>query len=70
MTGRLNQDLPENLQTAFKKATNFEPWIITKQSINDRKIHEVNHIVIGHEEEIESMRLMSGTPILRVKITI
>ena len=53
MTGRLNQDLPENLQTAFEKATNFEPWIITKQSINSRKIHEVNHIDIGHEDEIE-----------------
>ena len=53
MTGRFNQDLPENLQTAFKKATNFEPWIITKQSINSRKIHEVNHIDIGHEDEIE-----------------
>ena len=53
MTGRFNQDLPENLQTAFKKATNFEPHIITKQSISDRKIHEVNHIEIGHEEEIE-----------------
>ena len=53
MTGRFNQDLPENLQTAFEKATNFEPWIITKQSINSRKIHEVNHIDIGHEDEIE-----------------
>ena len=53
MTGRLNQDLPENLQTAFEKATNFEPWIITKQSINSRKIHEVNHIDVGHEDEIE-----------------
>ena len=53
MTGRFNQDLPENLQTAFKKATNFEPRIITKQSINSRKIHEVNHIDIGHEDEIE-----------------
>ena len=53
MTGRFNQDLPENLQMAFKKATNFEPWIITKQSINSRKIHEVNHIDIGHEDEIE-----------------
>ena len=51
--GRFNQDLPENLQTAFKKATNFEPLIITKQSINSRKIHEVNHIDIGHEDEIE-----------------
>ena len=46
-----NQDLPEKLQTAFEKATNFEPQIITKQ--NSRKIHEVNHIDIGHEDEIE-----------------
>ena len=53
MTGRFNQDLPENLQMAFKKTTNFEPWIITKQSINSRKIHKVNHIDIGHEDEIE-----------------
>ena len=29
MTGRFNQDLLENLQTAFEKATNFEPRIIT-----------------------------------------
>ena len=53
MTGRFNQDLPENLQTAFEKATNFKPRIITKQSINSRKIHEVNHIDIGYENEIE-----------------
>ena len=53
MTGRFNQDLPENLQMAFKKAKNFEPRVITKQSINSRKIHEVNHIDIGHEDEIE-----------------
>ena len=53
MTGRFNQDLPENLQTAFEKATNFEPWIITKQSINSRKIHKVNHIDVEHEDEIE-----------------
>ena len=53
MTGRFNQDLPENLQMAFKKATNFEPQIITKQSINSRKIHEVNQVDIGHEDEIE-----------------
>ena len=53
MTGRFNQDLPENLQTAFEKATNFEPQIITKQSINNRKIHEVNHINIAHEDEVE-----------------
>ena len=53
MTGRFNQDLPENLQTAFEKATNFETRIITKQSINSRKIHEVNHIDVGHEDEVE-----------------
>ena len=50
MTGRFNQDLPENLQMA----SNFEPRIITKQSINNRKIHEVNHIDITHgEDEVE-----------------
>ena len=54
MTGRFNQDLPENLETAFEKATNFEPRIITKQSINNRKIHEVNHINITHgKDEVE-----------------
>ena len=54
MTGRFNQDLPENLQTAFKKAMNFESQIITKQSINNRMIHEVNHIGITHgEDEVE-----------------
>ena len=53
MTGRFNQDLPENLQAAFEKDTNFEPQIITKQSINNRKIHEVNQVDVGHEDEIE-----------------
>ena len=53
MTGRFNQDLPENRQTAFEKAMNFEPRIITKQSINNRKIHEVNHINITQEDEVE-----------------
>ena len=53
MTGRLNQNLPENLQMAFEKATNFKPWIITKQSINSRKVHEVNQVDVGHEDEIE-----------------
>ena len=47
MTGRFNQDLPENLQMAFEKAVNFEPRIIMKQSINSRKIHKINHIDIG-----------------------
>ena len=54
MTSRFNEDLPENLQMAFEKAMNFEPWIITKQSINNRKIHEVNHIDVTHaEDEVE-----------------
>ena len=54
MTGRFNQDLPENLQTAFKKAANFAPCIITKQSINKRKIHDINHIdVTSCQDEIE-----------------
>ena len=54
MTGRFNQDLPENLQMALKKATNLEPWIITKQSINNRKVHKVNHIgVTQSKDEVE-----------------
>ena len=54
MTGRFNQDLPENLQTAFEKATNFEPCIITKKSINERKVHDINHIdVTSYQNEIE-----------------
>ena len=54
MTGRFNQDLPENLHTAFEKAANFEPRIITKQSINKRKIHDINHIdVTPCQDEIE-----------------
>ena len=54
MTSRFNQDLSENLQTAFEKATNFKPRIITKQSINSQKIHEVHNINITHgEDEVE-----------------
>ena len=54
MTGRFNLDLPENLQAAFEKAVNFEPCIITKQSINKRKVHDINHIdVTSSQDEIE-----------------
>ena len=54
MTGRFNQDLPENLHTVFKKAANFKPHIITKQSINERRVHDINHIdVTSGQEEIE-----------------
>ena len=51
MTGRFNQDLPENLQMAFKKATNLEPRIITKQSINNRKIHKVHQIDVTQSQD-------------------
>ena len=54
MTGRFNQDLPENLQMAFKKATNFKPQIITKQSIDNRKVHEINYLYVTQgENEVE-----------------
>ena len=54
MTGRFNQDLPENLHAAFEKAVNFEPRIITKQSIKERRVHDVNHIDVTQvPEEIE-----------------
>ena len=44
MEGRFNQDLPESLQAAFEKAMNFEPHILTKQTINTRRMDEVNQI--------------------------
>ena len=54
MRGRFNQDLRENLHTTFEKAANFEPCIITKQSINERKVHDINHIdVTSCQDEIE-----------------
>ena len=54
MTGRFNQDLPNNLITAFKKTVNFEPHIITKQSIYERKVHEVNQMdVTPYRDEVE-----------------
>ena len=63
MTGRFNQDLLENLQTAFEKAMNFKPWIIIKQSINNRKIHEVHHIdVTPSQDEVEINEAHVGNP--------
>ena len=47
MEGRFNQDLPESLQAAFKKAMNFEPCILTKQTINTRRMNEVNQIDVS-----------------------
>ena len=44
MEGRFNQDLPESLQATFEKAMNFEPCILTKQTINTRSMNKVNQI--------------------------
>ena len=71
MTGRFNQDLLENLQMAFEKATNFEPRIITKQSINNRKIHEVHHIdVTPSQDEIDINEAHVETLTTKVRIMI
>ena len=54
MTGIFNQDLPDNLHAAFEKTANFEPHIIMKQSIHERKVHEVNQIdVTPYSDEVE-----------------
>ena len=54
MTGRFNQELPENFHAASKKTANFKPCIITKQSIHERKVHEVNQIDISQfQNEVE-----------------
>ena len=51
MEGRFNQDLPESLQAAFEKATNFEPHILTKQTTNTRRVNEVNQIDVANYDE-------------------
>ena len=51
MEGRFNQDLPESLQAAFEKATNFEPHILTKQTINTRRMNKVNQIDVTQCDE-------------------
>ena len=54
MEGRFNQDLPEFLQAAFEKATNFEACILTKQTINTRRMNEVNQIdITNYDEDFE-----------------
>ena len=54
MEGRFNQDLPKSLQAAFEKATNFKPRILTKQTINTRRMNEVNQIdVTNYDEDFE-----------------
>ena len=49
MEGRFNQELPDNLQSAFEKAVKFEPRILTKQHINIRRVNEVNHINVSSD---------------------
>ena len=44
LEGRFNQDLPESLQAAFEKTMNFEPCILTKQTINTRRINEIHQL--------------------------
>ena len=51
MEGRFNQDLPESLQAAFERAMNFEPRILTKQTINTRRMNEVNQIDVTNYDE-------------------
>ena len=54
MEGRFNQDLPEPLQAAFEKAMNFKPHILTKQTINTRRMNEVNQIdITNYDEDFE-----------------
>ena len=54
MEGRFIQDLAESLQTAFEKAMNFEPLILTKQTINTRRMNEVNQIdVTNYDQDFE-----------------
>ena len=54
MEGRFNQDLPESLQAASEKAMNFEPHILTQQTINTRRMNEVNKIdVTNYNEDFE-----------------
>ena len=47
MEGRFNQDLPESLQATFEKAANFEPCILTKQTINTRRMNKINQIDVS-----------------------
>ena len=54
MEGMFNQELPDNLWAAFKKAMNFEPRILTKQCINTKQVNEVNKIDVSSDyQEIE-----------------
>ena len=47
MEGRFNQDLPESLQAAFKKATNFEPPPLQNKPSTQEGMNEVNQIDVS-----------------------
>ena len=71
MEGRFNQDLPESLQAAFEKAMNFEPCILTKQTINTRRMNEVNQIdVTNYDEDFKVNELTYETLIIKVRTMI
>ena len=54
MEGRFNQDLPKSLQAALEKAMNFKPHILAKQTINTRRMNEVNQIdITNYNEDFE-----------------
>ena len=63
MEGRFNQELPDNLWAAFKKAINFKPRALTKQHINTRRVNEVNHIDVSSDyQEFEVNEAPVRTP--------
>ena len=72
MEARFSQDLPKSLQASFEKAVNFEPHILTKQTINTRRINEVNQINVTHyDEDFEvnkNLTIKVRTMILTIKI--
>ena len=49
MEGQFNQELSDNLWSAFEKAMNFQPRILTKQCINTRHVNEVNYINVSSD---------------------
>ena len=70
MEGRFNKDLPESLQAVFEKAMNFEPHILTKQTINTRRVNEVNQVDVTMMRILRSMKLRYKILIIKVRIMI
>ena len=62
--GMFNQDLPDSLQAAFKKAMNFKPRILTKQNINMRRMN-LKSMRPTYETLIRKVRIM--TPTIKIK---